>query len=240
MFVGKLIVSKGVDLLLAAWPLVLAARASSAAVVVGFGAFRDGLERLAARWPPATSTPRARSRRGRAPRAARARRCATCSRSSTPWRPERGLRAAARRCATAWCSTGRLEHDELAPLLPAAEAMAVPEHVPRGVRDGRRRGGRLRRAAGRAAHSGLAEVARTLAAAVPSRPAPGCRSARADDAVTRARRALSAWLAAPEDIRTATREAIVAAARDRYSWEGVAEGVIAAAQGRLDVLAPVR
>src|SRR5919204_5536248 len=41
-FIGKLIVSKGVDLLLAAWPLVRDARL----VVVGFGAFREGFERL--------------------------------------------------------------------------------------------------------------------------------------------------------------------------------------------------
>ena len=45
-FVGKLIVSKGVDLLMAAWPLVLAREPRARLVVVGFGAYRDGLERL--------------------------------------------------------------------------------------------------------------------------------------------------------------------------------------------------
>ena len=48
VFVGKLIASKGVDLLLAAWPLVSAARPGRQLVIVGFGAFREGLERLAA------------------------------------------------------------------------------------------------------------------------------------------------------------------------------------------------
>src|SRR3954470_15338973 len=48
VFVGKLIASKGVELLLAAWPLVLAAEPRARLVVVGFGAFREGLERLAA------------------------------------------------------------------------------------------------------------------------------------------------------------------------------------------------
>ena len=45
-----------------------------------------------------------------------------------------------------------------------------------------------------------------------------------------------AWLRAPEDVRTATRDALVSVARERYSWEGVAAGVIAAAEGRRDEL----
>src|SRR4051812_35578137 len=47
-FVGKLIVSKGVDLLLAAWPLVLARAPAARLVVVGFGSYREGLEALQA------------------------------------------------------------------------------------------------------------------------------------------------------------------------------------------------
>src|ERR1700749_4308137 len=47
-FVGKLIVSKGVDLLLAAWPLVRARHPEMRLQVAGFGAYEDGLKRLAA------------------------------------------------------------------------------------------------------------------------------------------------------------------------------------------------
>jgi len=47
---------------------------------------------------------------------------------------------------------------------------------------------------------------------------------------------IAGWLEAPPDLREDTRRRLVATARDRYSWEGVARGVIAAAQGRLDVL----
>jgi glycosyltransferase involved in cell wall biosynthesis len=47
-YVGKLIVSKGVDLLLAAWPLVVAHVATARLVVVGFGAYRDALARFVA------------------------------------------------------------------------------------------------------------------------------------------------------------------------------------------------
>ncbi len=42
-FVGKLIVSKGVDLLLAAWPLVVARVPDARLVIVGFGTYRDAL-----------------------------------------------------------------------------------------------------------------------------------------------------------------------------------------------------
>ena len=45
--------------------------------------------------------------------------------------------------------------------------------------------------------------------------------------------ALSGWLEAPDDLRARTREAIVEATRARYSWDGVARTVIAAAQGDL-------
>ena len=35
------------------------------------------------------------------------------------------------------------------------------------------------------------------------------------------------------------RAALVATARERYSWEGVADGVVAAAEGRREALASV-
>jgi glycosyltransferase involved in cell wall biosynthesis len=45
-YVGKLIVSKGVDLLLAAWPLVVERVPDARLCVVGFGTYRDALERM--------------------------------------------------------------------------------------------------------------------------------------------------------------------------------------------------
>src|SRR5918999_6028460 len=45
-FVGKLIVSKGVDLLLAAWPLVVARVPEARLLVVGFGTYREALDRF--------------------------------------------------------------------------------------------------------------------------------------------------------------------------------------------------
>src|SRR6201995_4475115 len=48
VYVGKLIVSKGVDLLLAAWPLVRAKHPRARLQVAGYGAYEDGLRRLQA------------------------------------------------------------------------------------------------------------------------------------------------------------------------------------------------
>ena len=57
------------------------------------------------------------------------------------------------------------------------------------------------------------------------------------DPVTALADRLIAWLQAPEEIRRQTREALVETARARFSWEGVANGVIAAAEGDLQRLA---
>jgi glycosyltransferase involved in cell wall biosynthesis len=48
--------------------------------------------------------------------------------------------------------------------------------------------------------------------------------------------ALIGWLEAPEDLRAETRDAMVAITRERYSWDGVARTMVAAAEGRLDGL----
>ena len=82
-------------------------------------------------------------------------------------------------------------------------------------------------------HSGLGEVARTLSEAVPPAAHDWLSFEITDEAVPQLAEALSGWLAAPDDLRAATREAIVEATRARYSWEGVARTVIAAAQGEL-------
>ncbi len=87
-----------------------------------------------------------------------------------------------------------------------------------------------------ARHSGLAEVARTLAEAVPEAARGWLTFDVGPGAVGELAAGLSGWLAAPDDLRAETREAIVAATRERYSWDGVARTVIAAARGELDEL----
>ena len=87
VFVGKLIASKGVELLLAAWPLVLAREPRARLMIVGFGAFREGLEGLAAALAAGDLTPRA--------AIARPRTGARCRSSPRSWTGSRTTR----RCA---------------------------------------------------------------------------------------------------------------------------------------------
>ena len=132
---------------------------------------------------------------------------------------------------------GRLEHAELTDVLPAADAMAMPSTFPEAfgmVAAEAAACGALPVVAG---HSGMAEVARALAAAAPGGGAAVAdlrgRPARGHAAGRRPRRPGSRR---PPSCAPRTREAIVGVARERYSWDGVARTVIAAAEGRLDDL----
>jgi glycosyltransferase involved in cell wall biosynthesis len=230
VFVGKLIGSKGLELLLAAWPLVLAREPAARLVIVGFGAFRPGLERLAAALAA-----------GDLPAATRAEDGRPLEHLNAFLGGLDGERAAVYRVAAAGLAervswVGRLEHDELADLLPACEAMAVPSTFPEAF------GMVAAEAAACAAlpvvanHSGLGEVARTLAGAVPPPARPWLAFDLGPDAVTDLAGALAGWLGADARLRAGTRAAMVAATRERYSWDGVARTVIAAARGELDDL----
>ena len=229
VFVGKLIASKGVELLLAAWPLVLAREPRARLIVVGFGAFRPGLEELAETLA-AGDLAAASQTRGEDGRELPQLTAFLEGAGEDYRRAAAGLRD-----RVAWA--GRLDHSELADLLPAAEAMAVTSTFPEAF------GMVAAEAAGTgtlpvvANHSGLGEVARTLATAVPEEARAWLSFEVGPDAVVELAEALSGWLGASDAVRAATREAIVSVTRARYSWDGVARGVIAAAQGDLDGLA---
>jgi glycosyltransferase involved in cell wall biosynthesis len=227
-YVGKLIASKGVELLLAAWPLVRARVPDARLLVVGFGAFRPELERLAAALA-AGDLGTARGIRaehgGELPHLA-----AFLEAIGDDYRAA----AAGMTERIAWA--GRLDHAELTDVLPAAEAMAVTSTFPEAFGMVAAEAAACGALPVVAAHSGLAEVARTLADAVPAQVRPWLTFEVGPGAVHQLAGNLSAWLAAPADIRAATRDAIVAATREAYSWDGVARSVIAAAQGDLDAL----
>ena len=87
-----------------------------------------------------------------------------------------------------------------------------------------------------AAHSGLAEVSAQLAEAVPPEAVPWLSFAVDDDAVPALADRIASWLEAPEELRGRTRAALVATARERFSWDGVARDAVAAAEGRLEGL----
>jgi glycosyltransferase involved in cell wall biosynthesis len=126
VFVGKLIGSKGVELLLAAWPLVLAREPAARLVVVGFGAFRGGLQALE-RQLAAGDLEAARATRDEAGRELPS---LAAFLDSLEGDEAASYRAAAAGMPDRVAWAGRLDHDELADLLPAAEAMAVTSTFP--------------------------------------------------------------------------------------------------------------
>jgi glycosyltransferase involved in cell wall biosynthesis len=228
VFVGKLIASKGVELLLAAFPLVLARVPAARLLIVGFGAFRPQLEEFAATLARGDLAG-ARQLRGEDGRELPE----LAAFLGGPVVATPGYRAAAAGLAERVGWVGRLEHGELTDVLPAAEALAMPSTFPEAfgmVAAEAAACGALPVVAG---HSGMAEVARALAAAVPAPIAPWLTFAVGPDSVGQLADNLAGWLEAPDDLRARTREAIVGVARERYSWDGVARTVIAAARGEL-------
>jgi glycosyltransferase involved in cell wall biosynthesis len=221
VFVGKLIASKGVDLLLGAWPLILERVPDARLVVVGFGAFRAGLEQLAADLSVG-DLDAARATRGENGLELR------YLRAFLDDAPE-GYGGGAHR--TVWA--GRLDHAELADLLPASEAIVVPSTFPEAFGMVAAEGAACGALPVVANHSGLGEVATTLSSVVPEAVRPLLSFERGPGAVRELADDVAGWLEAPEELRAATREAMVAITRERYSWDGVARTLIDAAQGRL-------
>jgi glycosyltransferase involved in cell wall biosynthesis len=221
VFVGKLIAAKGIDLLIAAWPLVLQRRPNARLLVVGFGSWREQVEDLC-RLLGQGELERAES-------------------IALPYLLAflRGLEggereryaSVARRLADRIVFAGRLDHEQLADVLPACEALVVPSTFPEAF-------GMVAAEAAAcgvlpisAAHSGLAEVSEVIAGEIPE-PAAAWLSFPIDEGAVRAiAERVLAWLGADRSLKERTRAALVSVARERWSWEGVARGVIAAARG---------
>jgi glycosyltransferase involved in cell wall biosynthesis len=240
-FVGKLIVAKGIDLLLAAWPLVLERVPRARLVVVGFGAYRDACQRLVAALAAGDlSTVRELALAGRTLEGGGDGRLAYLEAfldglDADPRRRTAYVEAA-RGLEEQVVFAGRLEHDELFDLLPACEALVVPSTFPEAFGMVAAEAAAVAAWPVSAEHSGLAEVSRVLGAAVPESARGWLSFPLGPHAVSDLADCVLGWLTAPEAVRQDARAALATTARERYSWEGVAAGVIAAAQGRLDEL----
>ena len=238
-FVGKLIVSKGVDLLLAAWPLVVRDVPDARLVVVGFGTYRDGLLRLLRALGEgdllAARDVAARGRELEGGRAGELSHLAAFLDSLDGERRSAYLDAA-RSCAETVSLTGRLEHSDLADLLPACEAQVVSSTFPEAFGMVAAEAAACGALPLSAAHSGLAEVTAVLAEALEERLRPLLSFELGGGAVEEMAAKLVAWLRLEPARRAQASEALAELARERFGWEGVAGGVIAAAQGRLDQL----
>ena len=235
VFVGKLIVSKGVDLLLAAWPLVHGAHPGARLLIAGFGEFRSGLEAL---WQALCDGDEQRrldvARRGRAleggPEAPLGHLTAFLASRPT------GYDAAARAAAGSVDLAGRLEHDEVGQLVPAADALVFPSTFPEAFGMVAAEAAAASVLPISAAHSGALEVSRALAAELPAEAAPLVSFPVDDDAVAAIASRLNGWLGLDAPARESARRSLRHTATRLWGWEGVAAAVIAASAGRLDGL----
>ncbi|MBN8870892.1 MAG: glycosyltransferase [Solirubrobacterales bacterium] len=231
IFVGKLIVSKGVDLIVAAWPLIHRQNPGAKLMLVGFGAYEMGLRALVT----AVTTGDLES----------AREIATVGRgleggeqepltylSSFFARTPVGYEEAGIEAAGSISFAGRLEHAEVARVVPAADSMIVPSTFPEAF------GMVAAEAAASgvlpvcADHSGLAEVTATLTAEVPEVKSmiglplgPG--------AVAELAGKVNRWLALDQPERLEIGRNIAESADRNWSWQGVARDVISASAGQV-------
>ena len=225
-YVGKLIVSKGVDLLLAAWPLVVARAPKARLIVVGFGTYRQALgrfvEALARRDLEALHEIAARGR----------------ELEGGPPGELRYLRSFLARVTDEWLQvapaaaarihfTGRIEHDDLPALLPACEAQVMPSTFPEAFGMVAVEAAACGALPLSARHSGMAEVTDTLAPALPDKLRPLLSFEIGPGAVEEIADKLVAWLTLDAAEREGAHSALATEAARRYSWENVARGVIA-------------
>jgi len=235
VFVGKLIVSKGVDLLLAAWPLVRAEHPDAKLEIAGFGEYEEGLRRLLDALQEGDL--------GGAGEIAKAgwgleggEEKPLPILSAFLAEPPEGYAEAAQDAAGSVEFIGRLEHDQVAELLPDAEALVMPSTFPEAfgmVAAEAAACGVLPVSAG---HSGMLEVSRQLQEALPAEVGQLTSFPVEEGAVEAIAERLNGWLGLPEEERATAQESLVETARRLWSWEGVARGVMAASRGELDRL----
>ena len=235
VFVGKLIVSKGIDLLLAAWPMVHAAHPGAHLLVVGFGEYEATTRRL---WSALAQgdlvAVREIAARGRAL-------------EGGPEAPLEMLAAfledlpacyleSAREAAASVAFPGRLEHDEVGRLVPAMDALIMPSTFPESF-------GMVAAEAAAAGvppvsahHSGLAEVSSALAEGLPPEAA-GLVSFDLDATAVRSLGdRINGWLGLEPEIRDRALAELRDVAARMWSWDGVAQAILAASAGDLDAL----
>jgi glycosyltransferase involved in cell wall biosynthesis len=238
VFVGKLIVSKGVDLLIAAWPMIKAAHPGAQLKIAGYGEYEAGLRRLLAdlesgdlddAWQV--------SQLG----------WALENGEETPLEilgaflenPPEGYREMAKAAAGSVELIGRLEHSEVAELFAEAQVAVMPSTFPESfgmVAVEAAACGALPVSGG---HSGMLEVSAQLAESLPPEVAELLSFPVEEGAVEAIAARLDHWLALPEEERAAVRAELVETVARLWSWEGVARGVLSAAAGKLGDLPPV-
>jgi glycosyltransferase involved in cell wall biosynthesis len=236
VFVGKLIVSKGIDLLLAAWPMVHAANPGARLLVVGFGEYGEATRRL---WTALETgdmaTVREIAARGWALEGGEEAPLSmlTAFLGHVPESYADDAVAAAGSVAFA----GRLEHDEVGRLVPATDAMVMPSTFPESFGMVAAEAAAAGTPPVSAHHSGMAEVSATLAEALPAEAASLVSFELDERAVGSLADRINGWLGLDPEVRDRALGALHEVAARNWSWEGVARGILAASAGELDGLA---
>jgi glycosyltransferase involved in cell wall biosynthesis len=243
LFVGKFLVSKGVDLLAAAWPLVHRERRAAAAEsprlhFVGFGAFEQGLRELVGALDRGDlDVARAVAARGRGYE----------GEADGPLpilagflaHPPEGYAAAARKAAGSILIGGRLAHDEVADVMPEADTFAMTSTWPEAFGMVPAESAACGVPPVSADHSGMREVSKLLADVLEPDLVPLLSFPIGPESVTELAERISGWLALDPARRREAGLALAKRVDELWSWEGVARTVIAASRGELDDLPPV-
>jgi glycosyltransferase involved in cell wall biosynthesis len=241
LYVGKLIVSKGVDLLAAAWPLVLRAHPEARLLVTGFGAYREGLEMLISALSEGDLvTARWIAEGGRAFEGGEAGPLKFLEALFNGLeRDEDGRESyleAARGMRQSITFVGRLEHDLLTGVIPAASCQVVPSTFPEAF-------GMVAAEAAAcgvppisADHSGLAEVTSQLQEKLSGASASLLAFKTTSTAVEQLASRIAGALSLSHDQRAEFSARLVQTAVESFSWAGVARELLAAAQGQSESL----
>lgn len=237
-YVGKLIVSKGVDLLLAAWPIVRGRVPDAQLVITGFGAYREGLELLLAALSDGDLvTARWIASGGRAFEGGEAGQLKHLIEffDSLEGEDAEDARAEylenARGMAESVHWLGRLEHDAISKLTPAMRCQVVPSTFPEAFGMVAAEAAAAGVAPVCADHSGLAEVAVQLQENLSGHSASLLTFPVGKRTVERLATRVYG-LAGMGEVELAELSArLRSTAVERFSWAGVADDVIAAAKG---------
>lgn len=234
LYVGKLIVSKGVDLLLAAWPLVRQRQPQARLAITGFGAYREGLQMLVAALSAGDlRTARHIAAGGRAyeggPADALHYLLAFFDSLDGDARASYVAAAAGMRESIHWF--GRLEHDQLADVIPTADAQVVPSTFPEAF-------GMVAAEAAAcgvppvcANHSGLAEVTAVLEQKLSGVVGSLLSFNLGESAAEHLAGRICGLLSMDRHTRADLAVRLAETARAEFSWTGVAREVVSAAQG---------
>jgi glycosyltransferase involved in cell wall biosynthesis len=243
LYVGKFLVSKGIDLLIAAWPLIHRARReagdrSPRLLLVGFGAYEQGLRDLADALDRGDLdavlevAARGRGYEGEEP-------AALPILTGFLSDPPEGYADAAREAAGSILIGGRLAHEEVADVMPAADTFTMTSTWPEAFGMVPAESAACGVPPVSADHSGMREVSQLLAEVLEPELARLLSFPVGPDAVSELTDRVAGWLALDPARRRDAGLKLAKRVDELWSWDGVARTIIAAARGELDDLPPV-